>query len=268
MRTPLTLAFILLFSFGQAQSAGDDYVFTSDCTLQQYDPFTNTVIPATGQINLARRGYVFTIHSRVTVGGILGYSIRFWRFKGAGTPDVVVAGVTHHFIGSTDNNLYFFISEATLVTSTTNEFRKRHGVIKLDAVVLPIKLRFKNKQPGGEFDFLQSISVGPALSFNTNYGGPFGNTSTSILLGFNVTNVSVDEKTAPGAVDSKTTMLGLSPFLGFNVDYRGINISIMSGLDILTGKAGQVYSYRKSPWLGISVGGSLFSVGGKEKNEP
>ena len=126
--------------------------------------------------------------------------------------------------------------------------------------MLPIKLRFKNDQPGGEFDFSQSVSVGPAISFNRNYGGPFGKTSTSFILGFNINNISADEKTVPGVLDSKTTLLGLSPLIGFSLDYQGINFGVLTGIDILTGKAGQAWAYRKSPWLGVSVGTALFST--------
>ncbi len=266
----LVLAICGLSTGLMAQDPGDDYAFKSDIILLRFDPFARTVVTDPNNIYQARRGHIFTIRSRETAaGGVAGFCIVFWNFNENAqqvTPAsyAVAAGVNYHIIDKTDNGISYFISEAELGSMATTDFRKPRGALKIDALVLPIKLRFKNDEPGGEFDFLQSVSVGPAISLFRGYGGPFSKKSTAFLLGFNVTNISVDDKTAPGVIDSKTTLVGLSPFLGFNIEYQGINFSLLTGIDILTGKAGEVWSYRKSPWLGISIGGSIFAPS-KEK---
>lgn len=240
-----------------SQKPGDDYVFTSDVILERFNSFTNTIIVDAANIYKAKRGHVFRIQSAHTIGGVNGFCIVFWNFKKSATQIPPLAAVSYHTIDKTDNGIAYFVSAANLANMASSDFRKPRGIVKIDALVLPIKLRFKNKEAGSEFDFAQSISVGPAISFIHNHGGPFGKTSSSFLLGFNVTNVSVDEKTAPGVLESRTTLLGLSPFLGYNLNYQGINFGVLVGIDILTGKAGEVWSYRKSPWIGISIGASL-----------
>lgn len=178
-----------------------------------------------------------------------------------------MAGVNRHKVDKSDNGVRYFISAADLRTYATKDFRKPHGFFKINALVLPIKLRFNNKQPGGEFSFEQSISVGPAISIQRSFGGAFGTTSTSGLFGLDITNVNGDDKTVPAVLSSKTTLMGLTPFVGFNWEYRGINFSILSGIDILTGKAGHAWAYRNSPWFGVSIGGSLFSTEDKSNNQ-
>ncbi len=147
------------------------------------------------------------------------------------------------YVGYNYNNIVFFISADDLKSKATTSFNKKLGFAKIDALVLPIKIRFKNSQPNGNFDFEQSISLGPAISFKRNYGGPFGKSSSEFLLGLNVTNVSVDSNTAPKAVTSKTTLLGLTPFVGYTYTYSKINFSLLVGIDILTGNAEKTYVY-------------------------
>ena len=55
-----------------------------------------------------------------------------------------------------------------------------------------------------------------------------------MLLGFNVTNIFVDTNTAPKAITSKTTLLGLPPFTGLTITYKDANVSALCGIDILT----------------------------------
>ena len=268
------LFFALLLLAGvalKAQNAGDSYAFSSEYTgLKKFDSFSSTLIDEPNTIYKALRGQIFTIKSRVSTPALKGYSIMFWTFKKGkqvqpkenaireGAPPV------HVVIGDAQNGDYFFISDADMSAVTTSTFNKPRGIASLDAVVVPIKLRFHNQQPGGEFDFSQSISVGPAISLGRNFGGAFGNNSVAVLFGLNGTNVSVDSSSAPGAVSSKTTLVGLTPFLGINYTHNNINFALFCGIDILTGKAERVWAYRNSPWLGVSVGLSILTTPAKQ----
>lgn len=277
--TLLFWAFILpCIAFGQ--QAGDDYAFKSPAEIIKWDVNSDVPEPPSTIRYEPQRGNIFTISRPKTYikegKSISGYLIIFWNFNSKGEsvdPNKSNIGQnvpkvpTRILIKDATPGLTFFITEDEFKVTATNDFRKPNGFFKVDAVVIPIKLRFRNKQPGGIFDFGQSISIGPAISKNWNYGGAFGNKSISILGGFNITNVAVDEKNVPEIITSKTTLLGLCPFVGANVEYRGVSFGIMSGIDILTGDAGKKWAYRNSPWLGVSIGTALFSVKTKTQGQ-
>lgn len=263
------LAMQTIWLFGQ--KPGDDYAFSSDFVqLKAYDPSTNTEI-AGDKLLLARRGQIFTISKAVTLPDkTAGYYFMFWPFNANGQQsqlDFAQETVSPYINASNANGVVFFISTGDLTKDATTSFTKKRSFAAVNAIVLPIKLRFHNSQPNGDFSFEQNISLGGALSLNFHYGGPFGNTTVSGLLGLNITNVSVDSLTAPKAVTSKTTLLGLTPFAGIMFTYKDINISALCGLDVLTGKAAATWVYRNSPWLGISVGISLTPSGSKKTDD-
>lgn len=266
---PLLLLCLLAFCFADGQKVADDYAFTGNyIEIKHFDPFAQIVIVDPTKTYYAMRGQIFTIQASVTLDGIAGYCIIFWTFNSknkqvnGGEP---LRGQAPHVIDATDNGKVFFVKADDVKNNATASFNKPKGWLSVEGVVLPIKLRFKNKQPAGDFDFLQSVSIGPAIAKVWNYGGAFGTSSLSLLGGLNITNVSVDSTTAPGAVTSKTTLLGLSPFIGLSYTYSGISLSLLAGMDILTGKAGQVWAYRKSPWFGIGIGTSIFSKTAKNQ---
>ncbi|WP_157263996.1 hypothetical protein [Pedobacter sp. Leaf176] len=255
------------------QSVGKTYVFSAGDIIKRFDPFTKQVVMDVESgmqvVYRASRGQYFTITSSEADG----YTIQFWRFSEDGktqknTPGVTASGISPQvkgvYIGKAQNGQTFFISKVQFDEVVTDNFRKPSGWAKLEGIVLPVKLRFKNHQPGSAFDFGQSIGIGPAVSFTRNHGGPFGENSFTASFGANVTNVDVDENTmAGGHITSKTTVLGFSPFIGLTLEHAGINFSVMGGMDILTGKTGENWAYRKSPWFGIGIGLSLLSATSK-----
>lgn len=269
MKTFLIFAgLFFIVSILHAQSFGDDYVFKSYHIVKRFDSFSRMIITE-DTIFQAKRGDGFTIRSTEEVDGDKGYCIVFWKFKKDGQQSSNSTGKkggasqttnTDKYIGADENGFTFFISGDDLKAFATDSFKKAKGWFNVNGLVLPIKLRFKNKQPGGQFDFEQSISIGPAISRVVNYGGPFGQSSLSLLTGLNVTNVAVDNNTvANNLVSSKTTVLALSPFVGFNVQYQSITFSLLSGFDIIPGQIGSNWAYRNSPWVGIGIGASIFS---------
>jgi len=276
-----TIICISTIQLVKAQSPGDDYAFTADYVIKKFDSYTGQTVEQ-DTLFKAQRGNIFTIKAlKIGEDGKKGYSISFWKFNNTNTTQIqptaysafvdrsssTAEQIPEKTIDKDENGLTFYISDEDLKSYATNTFRKPKGAFKIDGVVLPIKLRFKNKQPAGEFDFEQSISVGPAVSWQVNYGGAFGTSSFSLLTGVNITNVSVDDKTvANNLITSKTTVLALSPFIGFNIDYQNITFSVITGYDVIPGKVGSNWAYRNSPWLGFGIGTSIFSTTSKKQN--
>lgn len=252
-----------LSSFGQ--QAGEAFAFITDSRVLVWNDATQQPDNDSVKYYRAERGNIFTIKERVSYRAgtdvITGYRIVFWNFvNGKQVPPPDPPGFEIILVKNTAPGVVFFISDLDLAAKTTSDFRKPNGFFTVNAVIIPVKLRFANRQPGGIFDFTQSISVGPVVSKTWNRGGAFGNSSISVLFGVNVTNVPADEKTAPGILTSKTTLFGLSPVIGLNAEYRGVNFGILTGIDIVTGSAAKVWAYRKSPWFGFSIGTSLFTT--------
>lgn len=266
MKNLCLLLLALLSGFAvSAQSPGDDYAIKQQTELHLWDDGNNDV--ATNTLYRTQRGDIFTLNRprTATIGGTktTGWGIIFWKFthdrsqqnkalnfaKGA-TPAIVI-------IDEQQNGKEFFISDDDLKNLATTDFRRPTGMARLDAFILPFKMRFKNNQPGGISDLTQSINVGPAVSLTRNYDGPFGSNSLSLVVALNATNIDVDDKTVPGVVSGKTTLLGLSPAIGLNWQHGNLTFGLFTGVDILFGDAMDKWAYRKSPWLGISFGTSI-----------
>jgi hypothetical protein len=260
-----------------AQSPADDYAFKQPTELHLWDEATQNVA-AGNTLYRAQRGDVFTLQRTrtVTIGGapVQGWGVIFWKFTKNRTQLQQVMGFAPGvnpnivLIDSVYNFKEFFISNDDLKAYATSDFRRPKGIAKLDAFILPFKMRFKNKQPGGVSELTQSINVGPAVSLNRNYGGAFGRNSFAVILALNATNISVDEKTVPGVVSGKTTLLGLSPSIGINWQHDSITFGVFTGVDVLFGDAAAKWAYRNSPWLGISFGTSITDLTTPKKSNP
>ncbi|MGF7075096.1 hypothetical protein [Mucilaginibacter sp. 3215] len=262
-------AILLLFVLKtQALGQTKDYAITMDTRVFKWNESTQSP-DSNNHYYRAIRGNIFTVKQKIKtlIGAkpVSGYRIVFWPFSKDGSqkkPEEEAFARGLPVIDTLDkaiNGLSFFIKDEDFVSSATDEFKKKQGLFKVDGVVLPVKLRFRNKT-GGDFDFGQSISVGPALNWTINYGGAFSENTLSILFGANISSIDVDEKTVPKVVTSKTTLLGLTPFAGFNWEFHGVSFGVMTGIDILSGKAEDNWAYRKSPWLGFTIGTSLIST--------
>lgn len=263
-----TILFLLMINFALSafgQQAGEAYAFTTESRVLVWNDAIGQPANDSTIYYRAERGNIFTIKEKVSYRAgadvITGYRVVFWNFvNGKQVPPLDPPGFELVLVKNTVPGLVFFISDLDLAAKTTSDFRKPNGFFTVNAILLPVKIRFANHQPGGIFDFSQSISIGPVVSKTWNKGGAFGNSSISVLFGVNVTNVSADERTAPGVLTTKTTLFGLSPVIGLNAEYRGVNFGILTGIDIVTGDAARVWAYRRSPWFGFSIGTSLFTT--------
>ncbi|WP_342645388.1 hypothetical protein [Mucilaginibacter sp. CSA2-8R] len=258
-----------------AQSSGDSYAIkVLETEVRLWDDSKKNVDARNVEYRTTQ-GDIFTIvRARTAViadKAVEGWEIEFWHFNADRTQQQQSLGFTKGmtpsivFVDKAQNGKRFFISSADLKIVATTDFRRRHSWARIDAFIIPVKVRFKNNQPGGVSELTQSINVGPAVSYTKNYGGPFGKNSISLLFAVNATNVSVDEKTVPGIVTGKTTLLGLSPTAGINWQYDKINFGIFTGIDVLFGDAMDKWAYRKSPWVGLSFGTSITDLTSPKK---
>ena len=257
-----------------------DYAFKNDVQVYLWDDATQGVV-VNNIMYRAKGGDEFTVHQHytITINGkqVSGWRFQFWDFKSDGTQiennhekkdSVSLApSITVIKIGKQQNGKDFFVTDDDLKNIATTDFRKPTAWLKVDGLVLPMKIRFRTNQSGGVVDFTQSINIGIDIAKTWNKGGAFGTTSYSFLGGVNITNVPVDQTTVPGVITSKTTLLGLTPNIGFNLEYKSINFGIMTGIDILSGTAESKWAYRNSPWLGLSIGTSLTNVATPSKKQ-
>ncbi len=158
-----------------------------------YNPATNNT--ESTDTYLARRGQIFSISiAASTTDKKSGFYITFWPFKNATKqekPFALKGPATKIIDSSSASGRVFFISSDDLKNDATT-LPKLGLAVSADGLVLPIKLRFHNKQPNGDFSFEQSISVGPAISYTHRVGKVLSGNTGSIMFGFNITNVSVD----------------------------------------------------------------------------
>jgi hypothetical protein len=251
----LTLSIVLLTAkFLFSQHRDEVYIFKySAVKVERYDLVEKRKITNPNQVVLGAKGIKIVVIS-------LDDNLVVFRPEPMSHPTESL-NPKIHYMDNSDNDNYFCMEKERFNLECTNQFKKRvDGFV--DAIVLPFKFRFKNAQ-GGEFDFTQSVSVGGAISFELGksyISRTYSDNSYSIIVGLNATNVTVDENTVPNVITSKTTALGITPIFGFNVVKGRVSLGALMGLDILTGEAGRRWVYRKSPWVGLSIGTSIVST--------
>jgi len=236
----------------KAQENGETYAFKAPLTtVNEYDLATSQVVPiaAGSKVLFAKRGVKFVVQG-ITPTHVI---IKIYNQSKA-----LTSPANTHFLDQTDVNKFHAITIANF-KENCSKF-EIDVTVNIDALVMPIKLRFGNDQ-GGDFEFTQNVSLGGAIAIpitSKKNSSTFSENKLTIILGLMGNSVTVDDKTAPGVYTTKASVLALSPVAGFNIKRKKVAFGLITGLDVLTGKARKSWVYRKSPWLGLSIGTSLF----------
>jgi len=247
------------FQLALAQKQSDIYAFRYDDTdMHRWDEGTADIISIPQQIDRAEKWLKFELRYQKKNGWV--YKILNSNSSRSERSTAASKNQTKsiHYVDISDNDSYFWISDNELKTLAITGF-KEPSIIALDGFIVPMKLRFSNKQ-GGDFDMTQAINIGLVFNWRFDKWGMLDNKSVLAVFGFNATSVTVDEKTVPGIYTTKAQAVALSPILGIKIKYDKIEFGLLSGLDILTGAARKSWLYRKSPWLGITLSTSLTTL--------
>jgi len=257
MKKTITFCLLLGFTYSaNAQKEDQIYAFKyADMEMKRWDAGTKTEKTIAGQIDHSTKLLKFQL--RYKEGNKWIYKILPSKsdFTDPSVDNTKQNPVKVHYVDKADNNEFFYITEDDLSKHAVTGFAEPR-VVGLDGLVIPMKIRFSNHR-GGDFDVTQAVTIGFAYNYRLDKWGMLDNKSADLVLGLNATSVGVDEKTVPGVYTSKALAVAISPVFGFKVRYEGVEFGLLGGIDILTGESRRAWVYRKSPWLGITIGTSL-----------
>ncbi len=108
------------------------------------------------------------------------------------------------------------------------------------------------------FDFGNDFSLGVLFGLKLNPSRPTAKSSFNLLAGFGTVSLPVDSLRTKGFTNTYSNNQGLYGSFGAVFDYQNFQLGLFLGVDFMTGKTGQYWIYRDRPWVGISVGYSIF----------
>ncbi|GGH06870.1 hypothetical protein [Pedobacter zeae] len=260
MKKIITLCFLLGFVYAaKAQKEDQIYAFKyADIEMKRWDGGTKTEKRIAGQIDHSTKLLKFQLRYKEGNNWIYKILPSKSDVTDPSVDSTKSIPVKVHYVDKADNNDFFYITENDLSKYAVTGFTEPR-IVGLDGLVIPMKIRFSNHQ-GGNFDVTQAVTIGFAYNYRLDKWGMLDNKSADLVLGLNATSVGVDEKTVPGVYTTKAQAVAISPVFGFKVRYEGIEFGLLGGMDILTGEARRAWVYRKSPWLGITIGTLLKGI--------
>lgn len=110
------------------------------------------------------------------------------------------------------------------------------------------------------FDFANDFSLGILFGVKINRRKIDPLVYHNVLFGFGLSSVSVDSATTKGFTKTKTNNSALYWSLGYVFEIKKFQIGAFTGIDYLAGDVGKKWVYRNRPWVGISLGYSIFKT--------
>ena len=158
-------------------------------------------------------------------------------------------------------NKFYLINKKTFKSITAqSEPRFNFGT-----VFLPVKIRFEGGKDQDKHytNFEGNVNLGLSLTFrllkNVNKNNIYAITS------FSTSQIKINAETTNNFIPidkGEQTNMALTPGLGLLVQFEsGLQFTIMTGIDYLSGKVGREWVYRDQPFLGVGFGFNIIELG-------
>lgn len=253
MRNQILISLLILLSvnvFSQEQGniTGKFYITSIEIVVNEFDLLKNAI---TKNTYIAKKGTKFTAHE-IKDNYLL---VKFWDYVGESqSQPKKFSDEDYKYISAETNNKYFLIDLADF-NNKTSEYYGRDRSFVWGFSLLPIKLRF-----GGAdrtFNYETSFSLGTNAGYEYQIKSRTKQ-SIGILAGIGISTVGITPETVNNYLDKATNVGALTPSLGLVYSYENFQIAIFSGYDIIPGELGKNWQYRKTPWLGLGLGFTIF----------
>jgi len=143
--------------------------------------------------------------------------------------------------------------------ANSEEFEFKKNAWNMGLLVIPAKLRpFAAKS--GQFDFVGGFNMGATFSWTMKHN--WKTDKTINLLGYaGVGTVNID--TLQSGNTTKPEQKNIAVFTigtGLMWEKKGVQISLLTGLDFPSGLTQQKWVYRNMPWIGLGIGYAIFKI--------
>ncbi|MCW3074261.1 MAG: hypothetical protein JWP69_1330 [Flaviaesturariibacter sp.] len=241
------------------------HVFNFAANLTQCDATGTSIMagnPATAVVKRVEGNWRFKIYDMVGAN----YIINILEFPtGYGNE----ATLNNSFVEASNQTVYFLLP-ATTYNQVAERFKSPHS-FTVGAATTLIKIRPGSKEPiDGKwpvyFDFANDFNIGVLFGYKYKPWRKI-DFASNFLAGISVTSIGIDSLTTKGIAKSPSNSSGLTFSLGYVAEFNKFQFGVFSGLDMLTGEVGRNWVYRNRPWIGLTLGYSIFRTQGSPESQ-
>lgn len=257
MKKLIVLLSILIASYTiHAQDPRDGlHIFNYQVSLQPCDAAGTATGAANETIDAEVKFHIIT-----TVGN--SYVISILRFTGTNS-----RSKNSRLVSTGGNPIYFLLLQAQYALDA--ERLQKKGNFTIGAATTLIKVRPGRKDPKDGYNIYSefgndfNIGVSAGWKIEPNRKKPI---SHSIVGGLSFSSIKVTPYTTKEYITSESTQGCITLSAGYVFEYNKFQVSIFSGIDIMSGEIGRSWIYRNRPWLGLGFGFQIFRAEGKTEN--
>jgi hypothetical protein len=123
--------------------------------------------------------------------------------------------------------------------------------------IRPGSKKLINNQYPAYFDFANDFNLGALFGYK-NKPNRKVEFVQNFLVGVSLSSISVDSATTQGTTKISANNSALTFSLGYVGEVKRFQLGVFGGIDLLSGEVGRKWVYRNRPWVGLTVGISIF----------
>lgn len=162
---------------------------------------------------------------------------------------------------------YFKLSRAQYDLNAQKFERRGNFTVGASTTLIKIRPGRKNPKDGyniySEFgnDFNIGVSAGWKVRPNRRL-----EVSHSVVGGLSFSSIKVTPYTTKEFLTAESAQGCLTFSVGYVFEYNKFQVSLFSGMDVMSGEVGRKWIYRNRPWIGVGFGFQIFRTEGPVNN--
>jgi hypothetical protein len=146
---------------------------------------------------------------------------------------------------------------------------EKRGLFTVGAATTLIKIRPGRKEPKDGYniysEFGNDFNIGISAGFKFK---PYRRLemSHSLVGGLSFSSIKVTPYTTQNFIQSESTQACVTFSAGYVFEYNKFQVSVFSGIDVMSGEVGRHWIYRNRPWIGLGFGFQIFRGQGDTTN--
>lgn len=146
---------------------------------------------------------------------------------------------------------------------------EKKGLFTVGAATTLIKIRPGRKEPKNGYniysEFGNDFNIGISAGWKFR---PYPRTqlSHSLVGGLSFSSIKVTPYTTQDFIQSEATQGCVTFSAGYVFEYNKFQVSVFTGIDVMSGEIGRKWIYRNRPWLGLGFGFQIFRGQGETNN--
>jgi hypothetical protein len=164
-------------------------------------------------------------------------------------------------------DIFFILSQADY--SLNAERLEKRGQFTIGAATTLIKIRPGKKEPKDGYDIYSEFGNDFNIGISAGYKfKPYRRLQVahSLVGGLSFSSIKVTPYTTKNFISSESTQACVTFSLGYVFEYNKFQVSVFSGLDVMSGEIGRNWIYKNRPWMGLGFGYQIFRGEGETSN--